>query len=485
MGQSLDREAVLAAVQSAGVVGAGGAGFPTHVKLAAKADTIIANGVECEPLLEVDQNLLGHYLDDVLAGIEAARMAVGAQQAYLAVKAKHAKLMAKLQAAAALPSWLEVIGLPDVYPMGDEQVLVHGVLGRVVPPRGIPLQVGAVVLNIETLCNIAGALKGQPVISSYLTVAGAVATPSTMAVPVGTSVGEVITWASPLLGPGEFAVIEGGPMMGHLIEDLSEPVTKTTKGLIVLPLDHGVVVRLRAQATAVRRSFSVCSQCTMCTDLCPRHLLGHPLWPHRIMRALAGVGVGAVAGVGGGAGLGPAARLRAGGQERRAEMLQGALLCSECGVCDQYACFMGLSPRQVNQELKRQFASLAADNGSQSSVGASEEHFPRSIGVSRDFQDSQVPTSRLLYRLDLARWVKPAPLRDPFPAPLTVSIPLKQHVGAEACALVQVGDVVARGDLIGDVLEGQLGAPVHSSISGVVQSIHDGVIVIRRGGSHG
>ena len=457
----MDKKAVIQKVRSAGVVGAGGAGFPTHVKLASKANTVIANGAECEPLLEVDINLLAHHIDEVLQGLEAAKEVVGAGEAQFAIKAKHHRLVAKLEAVAADNPWLRIVGLPDIYPIGDEHLLVHRVLGKTVPPGGIPLDVGVVVLNIETLFNIGRALQGEAVTTSYVTVAGAVSSPSTMAVPIGTSMEDVLAFAGPLFDMRELALVEGGPLMGRLVDDPREPVTKTTKGLIVLPWDHRLVTRLQSRSTILRRSFSVCSQCTMCTDLCPRHLLGHPIWPHRIMRALFGLGGTEWADI---------------RRQENGDVLQGALLCSECGVCDQYACFMGLSPRYVNQELKKHFRYLQGDPPTRDSAMGP---------FNNKREDSQVPTNRLLYRLELDRWGKSTSLTASLPSPAKVKIRLKQHIGTEAYPLVQVGDVVAKGDLIGDVPQEQLGAPVHSSIDGIVESVHHSAIVIRRWENHG
>lgn len=452
----MGREAIVAAVKAAGVVGAGGAGFPTHIKLAASADTIIVNGAECEPLLEVDRQLLSRHLAVVLEGLDAARLAVGARQAYLAIKGKYTSLVDELKMAAASRPWLEIATLPDIYPIGDEHCLVYEVLGRIVPPRGIPIDVGAVVLNVETLYNIARAMDGKPVIDTFITVNGAVAEPATWQIPVGCATQDVLSLAKPLYDLASLAVIEGGPMMGDLVEDLQGPVTKTTKGLVVLPQDHVVVTRLKARQSALRRAFSVCSQCSLCTDLCPRHQLGHPIWPHRIMRSLAGDGA------------------------LDLEVARGALLCSECGVCDHYACFMGLSPRRVNQALK-QGSALQGSSGQSSSV---KPTFSWAHKVRQGFYETQVPARRLLYRLDLARWAKGAPSKGSLAECTRVVIPLKQHVGKPAQCLVQVGDTVSRGDLLANLPEGELGAFVHSSITGVVSAIEDGVVVIERGG-HG
>ena len=448
--REMDREAILAAVEAAGVVGAGGAGFPTHKKLAADCEALIINGAECEPLLQVDKELLHHYLPVVLEGTAAARKAVGAKRVYLTVKGKYHALRGELEQCLASWPWVELVPLPDIYPIGDEHLLVYHVLGRPVPPRGLPLQVGAVVLTVETLYNVAKALNGESVTQSYVTVNGAVAQPGTWSVPIGTPIEEVIEAARPLVEPGSQAVITGGPMMGEVVDDLSEPVTKTTKGLIVLPRDHVVVARLSSEQALLRWAYSVCCQCTMCTDLCPRHLLGHPLWPHRLMRSLAA------------------------GGPLDAESAAGALLCSECGVCDQYACFMGLSPRRVNQVLKAKLGSRL--NGLE---------FSWSEEARAGLADGRVPTERLIAHLKLTQWHQPAPLRGSLPGSRRMTIPLKQHVGAPASCQVQPGEVVEAGTLLGKMANGKLGAAVHSSVAGTVIAVAEGNVVIERGGSDG
>lgn len=188
--------------------------------------------------------------------------------------------------------------------------MVYEVLGAVVPERGLPLQVGAVVSNVESLCNVARALEGKPVTHRYLTVGCAVARPMVLRVPVGTCVDEVLRFAG---GPTltEYKVVDGGPMMGRVLPHTQQPVTKTTSGLLVLPPDHTVVARKIMDERTVRRlTNTVCCQCSLCTDLCPRNLLGHSLHPHKLMRVSAGTTATEV----------PVAK--------------EALLCSECGICE-------------------------------------------------------------------------------------------------------------------------------------------------------
>ena len=182
-------------IRNAGVIGAGGAGFPTHAKLASEAEYILMNGAECEPLLRVDQQLMALYPDEIIKGFEMAGRAVNAQHAIIGIKKKHDKVIALLREciqALGLADFVEVKELADVYPAGDEQVLVHELTGRVVPEAGIPIAVGCVVVNSETALNIYKASQGQPVTEKYITIAGDVPRRLTVKVPVGTPIIDVL-----------------------------------------------------------------------------------------------------------------------------------------------------------------------------------------------------------------------------------------------------------------------------------------------------
>ena len=179
----------------------------------------------------------------MLRGLEAMMECTGAGRGIVCLKGKHAAAMKSVrEAVARRGSAIEAFELGDFYPAGDEQVMVYEVLGGIVPERGIPLQIGAVVSNVESLYNIAHALDGRPVTHRYLTVGCEVARPMVVRVPVGTRVSEVLDFAG---GPtiSEYRVVDGGPMMGRVLPDADQPVTKTTSGLLVLPPDHNVVAR--------------------------------------------------------------------------------------------------------------------------------------------------------------------------------------------------------------------------------------------------
>ena len=433
-------------IRNAGVVGAGGAGLPAHVKADATVDTVLVNGASCEPLLMSDPYLMETAMDTVLRGLGALMDCTGAKKGIVCLKGKHAKAMASVQDAVRRDGTgrFEAFELGDFYPAGDEQVLVYEVLGRTVPERGLPLNVGAVVSNVESLYNVARAMDDQPVTHRYLTVAGEVAHPMVVKAPVGTPVQDVLAFAG---GPTirDFRVVDGGPMMGRVLPDVQQAtVTKTTSGLLVLPPDHTVVVRKVMDPARVRQiTNAICCQCTRCTDLCPRNLLGHSLHPHKLMRVL-------------------------NSREMDTAVAREALLCSECGICEKFACPMLLSPREVNAQIKK----ILMQQGARWEASGAEL-------VANPFRESRrVPTSRLVERLHLADY-------DTHPGfggevtPGLVRISLRQHIGAPAVCLVAPGARIQCGDLIGEIPDKAMGARIHASLSGVVESVADGVVTIR------
>ncbi|CAM1378328.1 Respiratory-chain NADH dehydrogenase 51 Kd subunit [Fretibacterium fastidiosum] len=168
----------LECVKSAGVVGAGGAGFPTHVKLDAKAEYFIVNAAECEPLIETDKYLCRTFPDRIVRAVSATAAQVGASRAVIAIKAEYeAEIAALKEAVRAQGAGVTFCEMPSFYPAGDEQVMVQLVTGRSIPERGLPLNVGAVVDNVGTMLNVADALEGKPVTDKFLSVTGAVVKP--------------------------------------------------------------------------------------------------------------------------------------------------------------------------------------------------------------------------------------------------------------------------------------------------------------------
>ena len=253
-------------IKNAGVVGAGGAGFPTHLKLNAKADWFIVNAAECEPLIETDKYLCRVYADKIIAAAEIVAGHLGAKHIVIVTKQSYAAEITALRAAINKADSRTELFLSGVfYPAGDEQIIVQMVTGKSVPERGIPLAVGAVVDNVGTLCAIYDAVvEGVSVHTKYLSVVGAVERPMLMHAPIGTPLMECIEKAHPY--NKDFAVILGGPMMGRMLADKDEirraTVTKTLGNLLVLPKDHYLVTRSKRSIERIRmQTRSACIQC--------------------------------------------------------------------------------------------------------------------------------------------------------------------------------------------------------------------------------
>ncbi|MBU0596484.1 SLBB domain-containing protein, partial [Candidatus Bipolaricaulota bacterium] len=357
-------------MKRAGVVGAGGAGFPTHVKLQARVDTVIANGAECEPLLACDKVAMQHQAALLCRGLDIVKQVTGADRAVIALKSRDPKLLTPLRKAAD-EIGAEIFLLADVYPAGDEQVTVFEVTGRIVPESGLPLDVGCVVDNVITLINVARAVDdGQPVTDRLLTIHGEVHRPVTVSLPIGTPFHRALEIAD---GPrlDSYVILEGGPVMGPVVTDMEVTVKKTTSGLIVLSPEHPLV---RRKLASIRREVqigaSVCCQCRMCTDLCPRFLLGHEIHPHLVMRS----------------------SMHSGYRDAAPEQVTNAYLCCDCGVCELIACPLDLSPRKVNMSLRQV---LAAN-------GIANPHRRREVAPHPQRRHRMVPTSRLVARLGLA-----------------------------------------------------------------------------------
>jgi Na+-translocating ferredoxin:NAD+ oxidoreductase RnfC subunit len=441
------RLSLLDLVKEAGIVGAGGAGFPTHVKLAAKAEYILLNGAECEPLLRVDQQLMALYPDEIIKGFEAAGRLVGAEKALIGIKDKHKEVVAILTQRIkelGLDSFVEVRVLKDAYPAGDEQVLVYELTGRVVPEAGIPIEVGCVVINSETALNIYHALNSKPVTEKYITVAGDIPKRITVKVPVGTPIIDVLA-LSGIENFADYAVIDGGPMMGPVMTSLDGYVTKKTKGLVILNKQHNLIKRKTTTLEAAKRVNKSCEQCRMCTDMCPRYLLGHNLQPHKMMRVT-----------------------NYGLQDQENQKM--VYLCSQCNLCELFSCPIGLFPKSNNQYLKQQ---LMANNIRFTKV-------PTSFSARKNREFRLVPSKRLVAKLGLYHLDKPAPMTNVTVNPEVVRIAKSQHVGAPAIPVVTVGDQVSAGQLIGKIPDNSLGAAIHASISGTVVEIEDAYIAIRR-----
>ena len=434
-------------VKAAGVVGAGGAGFPTHVKLNTKVEYFIVNAAECEPLIETDKYLCRTFADRIVKTIPVIAESLGASRKVIALKGAYEKEIAALREAIKNSgSDVEIFEMGYFYPAGDEQTLIQQVTGRCVPELGLPSDVGCVVDNVGTVLNIADALEGKAVTEKYLSVVGEVTHTMQLHVPIGTSVLECVRAAKPTIS--EFALIMGGPMMGKRLTSQAEieqaVVTKTTGNIMVLPKDHYLFKKTALPMETVRKQTkSACLQCKMCTDLCPRYLIGHQIRPNLMMR-----------------GLWREPSIT--DNEEYLRMFGDAANCCSCGVCEMFACPMGLSPRKVNEYLKGEFRKRGIQ------VPKNPEAHAREF-----VQERKTPTNRLVARLGLSEYYGKHPSSCEELSVDTVFIPFSQHIGKPAAAVKQAGDTVAKGELLAAAAEGALSANIHSSVNGVIEEITD------------
>ena len=402
------------AVRRAGVVGQGGAGFPAHVKYDARVETVIANGCECEPLLHSDQYLMLSRAAEIVAALQAVMTAVGADRGVIAVKKKYLAAAEAIREAMA-GGGLELIGLDNFYPAGDEQILVREVVGRSIPPLGLPKDVGVLTANVGTLFSVHQALAGIPVTHKTLTVTGEVARPAVLRAPIGASVEECVRHCGGASTPDAVYVL-GGPMMGRFLDqprDMAEAViTKTTGGVIVLPRGHCLHEAATLSPRAMQaRAAAACIQCRYCTELCPRHLIGQPFEPHKVLRAFGGGGEAALGAV-------------------------QALLCSECGVCELFACPMRLSPRRINAMFKARFRKEGVSYSGPRDIREEQTAL-------RDFRKAPLPRLALKLGLDKYMSLHPQFIGDYLPQ--RVGIPLGRHIGAPAVPVVKVGQRLGAG----------------------------------------
>ena len=422
-------------LRECGVVGAGGAGFPAGVKAKSAVEFVIANGAECEPLIHKDAELMLHFPKPVLAGMTTMMAATGAQKGKFGIKSKHQEAIAALQAAAPSDK-IEFVMLGDFYPSGDEYELVYAATGRLIPAAGIPLAVGCVVNNVETLYNVDLATRDIPVTEKLVSVCGAVKEPKTFWTAIGVTFRELIAHAGGAT-VSEFAMFVSGIMMGSFSRDLDDVVTKTTAGIIVVPMDHYLVTRrTRSMDEMNHIGKSACDQCSYCTEFCPRYLLGYEVQPHKVMRSLGFTTTGA------------------------GHWSQWAELCCSCGLCTLYACPEDLYPKEACDGGKAMMRREGVKFVQQK---------PVQVHPMKEYR--RVPQSLLRKRLKIEEYDVETPFEDTRPQAAKVRIKLKQHAGKPAAPVVKEGAKVSRGQTIAKVDEPDLGAYIHSSIDGKVRKI--------------
>lgn len=444
----MEIQALKQILQENGVVGAGGAGFPTYAKLDERAEVILMNCAECEPLLKLHRQLLEQHAEEIIKTFDMIAQTVGAKEAVIGIKREYKATLKAIDRYIDAYPHMRVQLLDSAYPMGDEVVLIYEATGRVIRPGGLPIEEGVAVFNVETVYNVFRAVEQEtPVLDKLVSVAGEVERPVTVRVPIGAQIKDVVAYAGEITAK-EPAYLIGGPMMGNL-GDETTVVTKTTNAVIVLDKSHSLIQRKnRNAAIDLKRAASSCCQCETCTSLCPRHALGHPIEPHKFMRSAANKDF------------------------QDTNVFINTFFCSSCGLCENFSCPQGLSPRSLIADYKLGLRKAG--------VKPPADVVPAPVKESRQYR--KVPEERLAARLGLTKYDVDAPLQaDGYWRENRqihkVKINLSQHIGAPAVAAVEKGASVRAGQCIARPGQG-LSVAIHSSVDGTVQEVTDRYITI-------
>lgn len=263
---SLSGEEIIKKCSEYGIVGMGGATFPSHVKLSIppgkKCDVLIINGVECEPYLTSDHRLMLERSEELLTGISLLMKALGVKKAMIGIENNKKDAIEKLGSLAGSFEGISIHPLKVKYPQGAEKQLIKALINREVPSGGLPVDVGTVVHNVGTACAVYDAIqKNKPLVERVVSVSGKdMEKPMNILTRIGTPVSKLIEYAGGL--PESTAkVVNGGPMMGKALASLEVPVTKGTSGIIFI-----------SDSEAGRKKIRPCIRCSKCISVCPMGL---------------------------------------------------------------------------------------------------------------------------------------------------------------------------------------------------------------------
>ena len=262
---TLSGKEIVAKVAEMGIVGMGGATFPTHVKLSIpdgkKAECLIINAVECEPYLTADYRVMMEKGGELLTGARLLAKAIGVDQIYVGIENNKPDAIKALQVLAGSYLGIEIVPLKMRYPQGGEKQLIAAITGRQVPSGGLPIDVGAVVQNVGTALAVYEAvMKNKPLVERVVTVTGPkLARPKNLLVRIGTPMSALIDYCGGMDGVGK--VVAGGPMMGRAVSNVDAPVTKGTSGVLLIPT-----------AESLRQKPDICIRCAKCVEACPMGL---------------------------------------------------------------------------------------------------------------------------------------------------------------------------------------------------------------------
>ncbi|MBA7476004.1 Ion-translocating oxidoreductase complex subunit C [subsurface metagenome] len=388
--------------------------------------------------------------DKIIDGLKLLIVNHQAEKGIIAVSKSDRPVVADLKRLAEDCDSIDLFFIEDFYPAADQAILIYEITGQPVS-RVAPAAIsGSLVYDLQTVIDIYEAVTAEePVTRRLLTCTGEVAFPSLVLGHLGVSFREVIELCGGAT-TGEYVILSGAPARGAIITDIDTPVTKSTTTITVLPADHELVKeRSQTIGAQIRKSKSVCNQCSFCTELCPVYLLGGKLYPHLIMRQIAH------------------------GLAEPEELILGALLCSECGICEVFACPHKLSPRAVNVEIKERLKQEARPESLLSSQ-ISGQIQPCS---NRNYR--KLPFDRLANLFSVGPYAESPKMELLETSPGQVELLFQEMSAAGVLPGVKTGEEIAEGSMVAETKMSK-GAALHTSIGGKITFLDKERVIIRR-----
>ncbi len=414
--------------------------------------TVIVSALKDNPLSFTEEYLLQSEWHKVIDGLKLLIANHQAEKGIIAVSKSDRPVISDLKRCVEDCDNIDLFFVDNFYPAADQAILIYEVTGQPFSSATPAVLSGSLVYDIQTAVNIYEVVtEKKPVTRRLLACTGEVALPSLVLGHLGVSFREVIELCGGATTTiDEYVILCGTPARGAIVTDIDTPVTGSTTTITVLPADHELVKeRSRTIGTQIRKIKSVCNQCSFCTEFCPVYLLGGKLYPHLIMRQIAY------------------------GLAEPEEVILGALLCSECGICEVLACPHKLSPRAVNKQIKERLKQ-EAEPESFLSGHTSGQLQPRS---NRDFR--KVPFERLADLFSVGQYAEPPKMEPLETSPGQVELLFQEISAAGVLPRVKIGEEIAAGSLVAEA-EGSTGAGLHASIGGKVTFLDKERVIIRK-----
>ena len=408
--------------------------------------TIILNCAQYEPLIHTQEVLLFKYTREIIRTFAKIGKTFNANNIIIAAGKKDVELIECLKDILDDYPSLSLKIFDGAYPAGDEYVLTYELTGKVIPADSSPICEGIAIFNPESVYNMYMHVnKGVQDTHKWVSVLGEVKNPITLRVPVGVKAEAIVKMAGAITCENPVYIL-GGPMSGKIGNKYSR-IDKSTDAIIILPEDHQVVYNKKANSSIeLKRAASSCCNCMRCTDLCPRHLLGHPVDPYAFIRAASYKDM------------------------NNLDTFLNTMFCSSCGLCEMYSCIQGISPRLLLTEYKNGLK----ENGIVDFKASVSE-------VDNERKYRKISIKRLTSRLGLTRYDRVTKFKEFNLSGEDIRISLNDNSKYPADILVKENDSVTNGQLLAKYDKEDL-LPIYSGVDGIVTEVTEGYILIENQG---